>query len=483
MSNDSKTTSFALIVAAMSPYFHKNVNDCPRLAETYIESMITTSPPGPKRHWLRGNLTEFQRDRLSYLTHCARTYGDIVALRLGPRRIFLLFHPNFIEQVLVTNNHCFRKHFGLRINPLVLGNGLLTSEGDFWLRQRRLIQPAFSRARLTGYATAMIEATQRLLAGWSAGQTREIYAEMMALTLAIAARTLFSASVDEGISEVGAAMQFLQENFIKRFDSLFIVPMWLPTPQNLRIRRAVRRLDSIIYGFIHQRRHSGEAKNDLLSILLHARDEDGSRMTDRQLRDEAMTLFLAGHETTALVLSWSWYLLGQHPEVEERVASEVGKILAGRVPTLEDVPRLTLLEQVVLEAMRLYSPAYLIGREALEDCEVGGYRVQRGTTVLMPQWVVHRDPRFFADPEAFRPQRWTPEFQKQLPRFAYFPFGGGPRLCIGNTFAMMEMVLVLSLITQKYRFTLQPGHGVQPWPTFTLRPRSGILAPLVARTS
>ena len=442
--------------------------------------MTNTSPPGPKRHWLRGNLADFQSGRLDYLTHCARTYGDIVGLRLGPRNVVLLFHPDFIEQVLVTQNQSFRKHFGLRINPLVLGNGLLTSEGEFWLRQRRLIQPAFSRGRLSGYATVMIEETQRMLAGWSAGQTREIYTDMMALTLAIAARTLFNAGVDSGVTEVSQAMQFLQENFIKRFDSLVTVPMWVPTPQNLRIRRAVRRLNGIIYGFIQQRRQSGEQKDDLLSLLLNARDVDGTQMTDQQLRDEAMTIFLAGHETTALTLSWTWYLLSQNPHVEERLFQEVSEVLAGRVPAMEDVPRLPYIEQIVLESMRLYSPAYLIGREALQDCELAGYRVRRGTTVLMPQWVVHRDPRFFDDPESFRPERWTPAFQKQLPKFAYFPFGGGPRLCIGNTFAMTELVLVLALISQKFRFTLQPGHIVEPWPTFTLRPRQGILAPLTA---
>ena len=393
---------------------------------------------------------------------------------------FVLSHPDFIEEVLVTQNQCFSKHFGLRLNPLVLGKGLLTSEGDFWLRQRRLIQPAFSRARLAGYAPAMIEATQRMLSGWAAGQTREIYADMMGLTLAIAARTLFDSDVEGGAAEVGKAMQFLQENFIRQFDSLIILPTWIPTPHNLRIRRAVRRLDDVIYGFIRQRRQSKTARNDLLSLLLHARDEDGSQMTDQQLRDEAMTLFLAGHETTALVLSWTWYLLGQHAEVEQRLAEEVRTVLQGRPPTLEDVPRLPYLEQVVLEVMRLYSPAYLIGREALEDCEIGGYRVPRGTTIFMPQWVVHRDPRFFADPESFRPERWTAAFQKQLPKFAYFPFGGGPRLCIGNTFAMTEMVLVLALIAQSYRFTLRPGQVVEPWPTFTLRPRTGIFAPLVA---
>ena len=443
--------------------------------------MIGISPPGPKTHWLRGNLTEYQHDRLNFLTQCARQYGDIFALRFGPRRTFVLTHPDFIEEVLVTQNYKFSKHFALRMNPLVLGKGLLTSEGNFWLRQRRLAQPAFARACLAGYAPAMVDATQRMLAEWGPGQTREIYADMMALTLAITARTLFNADVEGGAAEVGQAMQFLQEHFLEQFHSLILLPMWLPTLQNWHVRRAVRRLDDVIFGFIRHRRQNGTTNNDLLSMLLHARDEDGSQMTDQQLRDEAMTLFLAGHETTALVLSWSWYLLSQHPEVEQRMAEEVRTVLAGRPPTVADVPKLPVIEQVVLESMRLYSPAYVIGREALEDCEIGGYHVPCGTSIFMPQWVVHRDPRFFDDPCSFHPERWTAAFQKQLPKFAYFPFGGGPRLCIGNAFAMMEMVLVLALIAQKYHFTLKSGHVVEPWAGFTLRPKTGLPALLMAR--
>jgi cytochrome P450 len=277
-------------------------------------------------------------------------------------------------------------------------------------------------------------------------------------------------------------LQLLQANFIARFNSLLPPPIWLPTPNNLRLKRAVRRLDEILYGFIRQRRQSGVDRGDLLSLLLHARDEDdGSRMTDRQLRDEAMTLFLAGHETTALTLAWAWYLLAGHPEAEERLLAEAQEVLNGRPPTVADLPRLRYTEGVVLEALRLYPPAYVVGREAIDDCEIGGYRVPASTTLLMSQWVVHRDARHFEQPEAFRPERWAGDLAQRLPKYAYFPFGGGPRLCIGNTFAMMETVLVLATIAPRFRFTLLPEPAVVPWPTFTLRPKHGIPAVLTPR--
>jgi cytochrome P450 len=441
-----------------------------------------TLPPGPRGHWLSGSLPDFRRDRLDFLSRCARDYGDIVSLRLGPRRVFLVNLPDAIEAVLVTQSRNFTKHFALRLNPLVLGKGLLTSEGDFWLRQRRLAQPAFHRTRIAAYGAVMVDYTQRMLTGWSAGQTCDILTEMMRLTLAIAAKTLFDAEVGAEADTVGTALQLLQANFIARFNSLLPLPVWVPTPNNLRLKRAVRQLDEILYGFIRQRRQSGVDRGDLLSLLLHARDEDdGSRMTDQQLRDEAMTLFLAGHETTALTLSWAWYLLATHPEAADRLLAEVRALLDGRAPTVEDLPRLRYTEGVVLEALRLYPPAYVVGREAIRDCEVGGFRVPAGTTLLMSQWVVHRDARYFDEPEKFRPDRWVGDLAQQLPKFAFFPFGGGPRICIGNTFAMMETVLVLATIAPRFRFTVLPAHPVVPWPTFTLRPRHGIRAVLTPR--
>jgi cytochrome P450 len=442
----------------------------------------TKPPPGPPQRWFRGNLPEFRQDRLGFLTRCAREYGDVFQLRLGPRRITVFCHPDHIEQVLVTANQNFRKHFALRINPVVLGKGLLTSEGEFWLRQRRLSQPAFLKQRITRYSDIMVRCAEQSLADWQPGRPCDILKEMMKLTLAIIAKTLFGADIGGQAGDVGEALEVAQHHFLLRVGSLVPLPLWLPTRNNVRLQRAVLKLDAIIYEFIRKRRESAEDKGDLLSLLLHARDEgDRTGMTDRQLRDEAMTLFLAGHETTALTLSWAWYLLATNPEAARKLQAEVDAVLGERSATASDWPRLVFTEQVIMEAMRLYPPAYVVGREALQDCVIGGYSVPRARTVLMPQWVVHRDPRWFADPDKFRPERWQDDAVKRLPKFAYFPFGGGPRQCIGNTFAMMETVLVLATIAQHYDFTVVPDHPVVPFPTFTLRPRQGIRAVLHKR--
>jgi cytochrome P450 len=438
-------------------------------------------PPGPRGHFLAGNLPEFRRDRLEFLTHCARDYGDVVRIRFGTRRIFLVSRPDLIEEILVTQSKNFIKHFALRLNPMVLGKGLLTSEGDFWLRQRRLAQPAFVKQRLAAYGPDMVSAAQQVMGSWQPGETRDMMTEMLRLTLQIAAKTLFDADITGAAAEVGEALKVLQESFLARFNYLLPVPLFIPTPGNVRLWRAVRRLDDIIYGFIHQRRASGADKGDLLSLLLHARDEEGGQMSDRQLRDEAMTLFLAGHETTALTLAWTWSLLATNPQAEERLVAELRQVLGGRLPTVEDWPRLKYTEMVIQESMRVRPPVYMFGREALQACTLGDYRVPRGTTLLMSQWVMHHDRRYFDQPEEFRPERWADGLAQRIPKFAYFPFGGGPRQCIGNTFAMMETVLVLATLAQRFRFTLAPGAQVEPIPTFTLRPRYGIPAVLTPR--
>jgi cytochrome P450 len=403
-------------------------------------------PPGPKGRWLTGNLPEFRRDRLAFFTRCAREFGDVVRARFGPRHVYFVNHPNLIEQVVIHRSRDFIKHYALRLNPLVLGKGLLTSEGDFWLRQRRLIQPAFQKSRIGAYAPEMLDAANRVLGDWQPGQTRDVLIEMERLTLRIAARTFFGAEVGAEAREVSEALDFLQQSFLARFNRMFLIPSWLPTPHNMRVWKAVRRLDYIVYRFIRERRADGEQKNDLLSLLLRARDEDGSRMTDKQLRDEAMTLFLA----------------------------EVREVLADRPVTVEDLPRLRYTEQVIQEAMRLMPVVYTIGRESLCEMELGGFRIPKATTLMMPQWVVHRDPRWWDEPEVFRPERWSSPRVKEMPHFAYFPFGGGPRLCVGNNFALMEASLILATIAQGFRFTVVAGHPVEPFPTFTLRPKNGL---------
>lgn len=436
-------------------------------------------PPGPKGHFLSGHLPEMRRDLLGFYLRCARTYGNCASVRFGLKRIFFVSHPALIEQVLHSRN--FTKHYALRMNRLLLGNGLLTSEGDFWLRQRRLIQPVFQRERLLSYAPDMTACAQRQIEAWGDGDVRDLHAEMRQLTLAVATKTLFGADAAGQSQAVTQALHDAMGTFGQRLFRVLPIPDSLPTLGNLRIRKAIRRLDGILYGIINQRRAEGE-RNDLLSILLHARHEsDGTGMSDRQLRDEAMTLFLAGHETTALALAWGWYLLSQHPDVVEKLQAELHQVLGGRTPTVADLPNLVYTERVVQEVLRLYPPAYAIGRQAIRPCTIGGYAVPAGGTVLMSQWVVHRDPCYFYEPERFCPDRWADGLARRLPRYAYFPFGGGQRLCIGNTFALMELPLVLATIAQRFRFSRPAGPPIVPKPLLTLQPDRPILLKLHRR--
>jgi cytochrome P450 len=441
------------------------------------------TPPGPDstgRRKFSGQLGMVRRDPLAFFTHCAKTYGDITGMRYFNFRVFFINHPDFIEDVLVNNARKFHKGRVLQANKGVFGEGLLTSEGSFWLRQRRLAQPAFHRARIATYAETMVQYTQRLLESWRDGEERDIHEEMMRVTLQIVGKTLFDADVTKDAQEVGQSLELLME-LSADFGKAIMIPEWVPTLHNLRKSRAIRKLDKIIYRIIEERRKSERDTGDLLSMLLAARDDDGSRMTDKQLRDESITLFLAGHETTANALSWTWWLLAQNPEAEGKLHAELDSLLAGRAPTLDDVPKLKYTEQVLTESLRLYPPAWGTARVAMEDHEIGGYHVPKGTGVSLTQWTMHRDPRWFTDPEIFRPERWEDGLAKRLPRFAYFPFGGGPRQCIGNTFALMEATLVLATIAQKFRFRLVAGHPVVPLPSITLRPRHGIRAFLEAR--
>lgn len=439
------------------------------------------TPPSPPGNWLWGHVKNFRTDRIQYMRRVAEEYGGVVSLRLVHRRIWLVTDPPIIETVLITRAKEFQKHFALKLNQGVLSNGLLTSEGDFWLRQRRLSQPSFLRPQIAKYVPTFVEHTTRLLDRWQPGETRDILQEMMSLTMGIASRTLFGADADQHADKVRSALDISQHEFVRKLSVLVQIPQWIPTPANRRLRGAIRDLDSIIYDFIRQRRASTEQRDDLLSRLLHARDMDHTGMTDRQLRDECVTIFLAGQETTALALSWTWYLLAQDPEAAARISAEVDQVLSGRFPTIDDLPRLPETEHAILESMRLYPPAFIVGREALADMELAGYFCPRGTTILMPQAVVHSDPRYFPHPDTFDPTRWRDHLEKRLPHCAYFPFGGGPRVCIGNTFAMVEMTLVLALIAQKFHFHLVPGQTITASQQFTLRPSPGIMATVMPR--
>jgi len=358
---------------------------------------------------------------------------------------------------------------------VLLGDGLLTSEGEFHKRQRRLMQPAFHRERLAGYGTTMVESACAARDRWTDGRLMDVSQEMMHLTMDIVARTLFSARVDEDADELGRAMSDVLELF-----GVILLPFSeflekLPLPHVRRFRRARQTLDQTIYRLIAERRAGGQDKGDLLSMLLLARDEEGSGrgMTDTQVRDEALTLFLAGHETTANALTWAWYLLSQHHHAEARLHAELDAVLAGRAPTFDDLSRLPFTTAVLSETLRLYPPAWAIGRRTLEDVELGGYLVPAGNIVLMSPFVTHRDPRWFPDPAEFRPERWLTD-DPDRPKFSYFPFGGGARMCIGDRFAWMEGVLLLAAIGQKWRLSLAPGHPVSTRAVITLRPRHGM---------
>ncbi|HTI52318.1 MAG TPA: cytochrome P450 [Planctomycetaceae bacterium] len=432
--------------------------------------------PGPRGHWLLGSLRELRRDPLEFYSRMAREFGDVVSYRLGPHPVVLVSRPDLIEQVLVTDNKHFIKHYALRLLRPILGNGLITSDGSFWLRQRRLIQPAFNRQRIESYAGVMVELTDRLLATWRDGETRDLHADMMQLALGIVSKTLLDVDAGDRYSEVASAIEVILNDFDERFRSAFPPPFWLPlVPRNRRLKAAVRHLDAIIETIIGQRRAERGDRGDLLSLLIEARDEeDATGMTDRQLRDEVMTMFLAGHETTANALAWTWSLLATHPAVADRLRDELASALDGRPPTAADVPHLVYTGQILQESMRLYPPAYTFGREATADVELGGYRIRKGTTVLISQWVMHRDPRFFERPDAFDPDRWSAACGKGVPRYAYFPFGGGPRTCVGNSFAMLEATLVLATIASRFQVTLAPGAAIAPRASVTLRPQNGV---------
>ena len=447
-----------------------------------MKSSLKT-PPGPKGHFLLGNLAAVSRDWLGFYARCAKEFGDVVQLRYLHVPICLVMHPRDIEYVLVTNPGNFTKSADYRALARVLGNGLLTNEGKPWQRQRGLIQPAFRRESITSYAVVMTRATQCMLDGWKCGESRNVHADMMALTLEIVAQCLFGAEVAGLADRVGHAMEVVTDRFMTDAGHALVFPFDLPAFLAPARSKAIRDLNEIINGIIRQRRSSQHARGDLLDALLKARDANGQPMSDAQLRDEVMTLFLAGHETTALSLSWTCYLIAQHPQVEAQLVEELQIVLGDREPVPEDLPRLRYTEMVLKESMRLYPAVWGIGRRAIADCEIGGYRVAAGTNIFIFQALTQRDARFFSDADTFDPERWRedPVRSGKIPRFAYFPFGGGPRVCVGAAFAMLEATLLLAMVQREFHFDLVPGHVVKPLASVTLRPKDGIRVTLQRR--
>jgi cytochrome P450 len=441
-------------------------------------------PPGPKGLPLVGMALTLRHDPLEGLRTIAREYGDIVRFHVIGQERILLNHPDWINQVLVIQHNKFHKsELTRRVTVRMLGQGLLISEGEFWRRQRRLAQPAFHRNRVNDYAATMLELTESHLRAWQDGEERNIGQEMTALTLAIAVRTLFGATLPEQARGVGRAMTFLMRYSLRRQRSPFRIPETWPTPSNLRANRELEFIGSLVYRIISERQAEGDSNhhNDLLALLMGAMDEDGTQMTPQQLHDETMTLFLAGHETTAQMLTWTWYALSQNPAVQTRLEEELRGVLDSRPIEAADVPRLPYLHAVMSEILRLYPPAYIMAREVIEPCEIAGYTLRPNGTILFSQWVMQRDPRFYSDPEAFRPERWLDGLADRLPPGAYFPFGDGPRRCIGQGFALLEAAVVIATLARRFRFQLVPGKPVIPEPLVTLRPRHGIQMTLHAR--
>jgi cytochrome P450 len=423
-----------------------------------------------------GCLIPMRRDPLGFLRSLALRYGDVVRFRMGPREAFLLNDPELIREVLVNQDRRFTKGPGLRVAARLLGQGLLTSEGDFHRRQRRLAQPAFHRQRVAAYGRVMVDYSAEAEQSWRDGQPLDLAEEMRALTLRIAAKTLFDTEVASEIGEISDALheslrlfQWATLPFAARLEP------FLPSLTR-RFNRARARLDATVYRIIAERRASGEDRGDLLSMLLLAQDEDGdgAGMTDLQVRDEAMTLLLAGHETTANALAWTWLLLARNPEAEARLHEELDRVLEGRPPEAGDMARLPYTRAVFAEAMRCYPPAWIVVRQTAEACPLASFTLPAGSVVMMSPWVTHHDPRWYPDPFRYDPSRWSPEAAAERPKFAYYPFGGGSRLCIGEQFAWMEGVLVLAAIARRWTFREMPGHRVEPQPLITLRPRPAI---------
>jgi cytochrome P450 len=456
-------------------------------ASTPVTTAGRTPAPGPRGHFLWGSGPDVARDPLTLYTNARQTYGDVVRLRaIPPFSWYLVAHPRDIEHILVHNQRNYTKgtFFRRALVPL-LGNGLFTSEGDSWLAQRRLIQPTFHRGHVTALADTIIGPTLAAVERWQRlaerGEPVSMVDEMTALTLRIAGLSLFGADLAGTVSRIEAASRIVFEQANYRLNTILPPPEWVPTRRNRRFMQARRVLDEAVYSIVEQRRRDGGEHHDLLALLMDVRDESGAAMSDRQLRDEVVTLLLAGYETTAAALSWTWYLLSVNPEEEEKLMTELDSVLAGRVPTVDDLSRLPHTEMVVQESMRLYPPAWGVPRQAIAEDVIGGYRLPAGSVVAIGTWVTHRHPDFWEEPERFDPERFTPARSAGRPRFAYLPFGGGARQCVGSSFAMLETRLVLATLAQRFRARPVSGHPVVPDPTFTLRPRFGLPMTIQAR--
>ncbi len=435
-------------------------------------------PPRLRNHALLGSASEMQRDPLKFLRE-ARQYGDVVRMRFVFSDAYLIYYPDSVKHVLQENNRNYNKDlFTYKMFRPFLGKGLLINDGESWLHQRRLMQPAFHRKRIATYGTIMTDATVALLERWQSyvkqDSSLDIAEEMMSLTLRIVGKTLFSLDLSDETNAIDAAVTTLLK-LLGNYVYAPFPPISIPTARNRQLLAANRSLEQVIYRMIGERRQQNTDTGDLLSMLLLARDEEtGQGMNDRQIRDELMTMLLAGHETTANTLAWTWYLLSQHPEVERRLYTEVDEVLGGAIPTVEHLSELKYTNMVLEESLRLYPPACILSRKAIGDDELGGYRIPANSMIIVSPYAIQHHPDYWPDPERFDPERFTPEISADRSHYAYFPFSSGPRMCIGSSFAMMEAQLILATIAQRYQLRMVPGHPVEPQMLVTLRPKYGL---------
>ncbi len=431
--------------------------------------------PGPRSIFPVQNVRPFIRNRALFLWDMAQRYGDVSKYKVGIHHVYFINKPELIQDVLVTNAASYSKTFATRMGKMILGEGLLTNEGESHRRQRRMLQPAFSRKRIDAYSVGISQAADVTSQAWTDGAQVDMLQEMMRLTLRIAGKTFFGAETDKDAKTTEEALDAFFGLIDRLANPAGALLNMLPLPSNARFRNARRDIDALIFRFIAERRESGEERDDVLSLMLRLQDEDdGKAMSDQQIRDEAITLFLAGHETTALVMTWAWMLLAQNPEEAEALRHEATSVLNGRAATAADLAQLPYARMVASESMRLYPPAYLIDREALEDTPLGNFIVPKGHIVFTSPYVTQRTERYFHDPLRFDPMRWTPEEVAKRPRFSFFPFGGGPRTCIGESFAWMETTILLSTLAQHWSPTLPQGYTPELDPKVTLRPKGGM---------
>ncbi|ULM98054.1 cytochrome P450 [Peribacillus frigoritolerans] len=453
---------------------------------SHADDVFRTSQMVPKGRLVSGHTKEFQTDPIGFLTRLSKEYGEVAKFRLGPfQTVYHVLNPDLIKQILVTKQQSFVKSRDFNLLKPFIGEGLLTSEKDFHMRQRRLIQPSFKKTHIIQYAKDMIDVTMDYISTWQHDDERSITKDMMNITLGVISKTMFSMEFKDGYEIVGKPLETALRITVKRMRKIFRMPLWVPTKINREYKKAIQRLDKVIYGIIEKRKNDTVKHEDMLGILMDARDaDDGLGMSSHQVRDELMTIFLAGHETTANALSWALYAISKHPEIQVKLFNEVNSIIGQRTPKPEDFMKLQYTQNIIHETLRFYPPLYILSRDVTEDVTIGRYRFKKGDMILISSYVMQHNPEYFDQPESFIPERFENNFMKSLPAFAYFPFGGGPRVCIGNHFAMMEAVFVLACIAKRYRIKLAPDHHeVTPLPSLTLRPKNGLRMELEERAA